>query len=124
MQPTRLLRWWRQEPCAIGVGLLRSILGGKAAPADLFFYSPRTGSGAVGVGPYFFKTPALSYVKVIKADADFVARAVAYGSSSMSRTEDLEKQEREKRWAQSVKLQKWATEMQAFGATLWYEDRE
>ena len=42
----------------------------------------------------------------------------------MSRTEDLEKQEREKRWAQTLKLQKWAAELQALSQHLWDEDQE
>jgi hypothetical protein len=42
----------------------------------------------------------------------------------MSRIEDLENQEREKRWAQTLKLQKWATELQALSQHLWDEDRE
>jgi hypothetical protein len=42
----------------------------------------------------------------------------------MSRTEDLEKQERERRWAQTLKLQKWAAELKALGQHLWDEDKE
>jgi hypothetical protein len=42
----------------------------------------------------------------------------------MSRIEDLEKQECEKRWAQTLKLQKWAAELQALSQHLWDEDQE
>ena len=42
----------------------------------------------------------------------------------MSRAEDLAKQEREKRWAQTLKLQKWAAELQALSQHLWDEDQE
>jgi len=42
----------------------------------------------------------------------------------MSRTEDLEKQERERRWAQTLKLQKWAAELKALDQHLWDEDKE
>jgi len=42
----------------------------------------------------------------------------------MPRIEDLENQEREKRWAQTLKLQKWAAELQALSQHLWDEDQE
>jgi hypothetical protein len=42
----------------------------------------------------------------------------------MSRTDDLEKQDRERRLAQSGKLQDWATELKLLADQLWDEDRK
>ena len=42
----------------------------------------------------------------------------------MSRTEDLEKQEREKRGERSGKLHDWAVELEALAQHLYAEDRE
>jgi hypothetical protein len=40
----------------------------------------------------------------------------------MSRTEELEQQALDRRWAQTVRLQDWATELLALGKMLWDED--
>jgi len=40
----------------------------------------------------------------------------------MSRTEELEKRERERRWAQSGKLQYWEAELRALAKQFWDED--
>jgi hypothetical protein len=42
----------------------------------------------------------------------------------MSRTEDLEREERERRWAQTSKLHDWAVELKALGKMLWDADSE
>jgi hypothetical protein len=42
----------------------------------------------------------------------------------MSGTEDLEKQERERRGARTAKLQHWATELKALGDDMFAEDLE
>jgi len=42
----------------------------------------------------------------------------------MSRIEDLEKQERERRWARTEALQRWETELRALAHMLWDADQE
>jgi hypothetical protein len=42
----------------------------------------------------------------------------------MPRTEEIEREERERRWEQSRKLQGWADELKALGKKLWDEDSE